>query len=43
MASCPRHARLPKTYDQLGFRLNSRKSLVEVIVVDHVEMIPTEN
>lgn len=29
--------------EQLGFRLNARKTSVEVIVVDHVERVPTEN
>jgi uncharacterized protein (TIGR03435 family) len=29
--------------EQLGFRLNSRKSLVEVIVIDHVDKMPIEN
>jgi uncharacterized protein (TIGR03435 family) len=29
--------------EQLGFTLNSRQSAVEVIVIDHVESVPTEN
>lgn len=29
--------------EQLGFGLNARKTSVEVIVVDHVERVPTEN
>jgi uncharacterized protein (TIGR03435 family) len=29
--------------EQLGFSLNPRKSAVEVIVIDHVETVPTEN
>ena len=29
--------------EQLGFGLNPRKSNVEVIVIDHVESVPTEN
>jgi uncharacterized protein (TIGR03435 family) len=29
--------------EQLGFRLNSRKSAVEVIVIDHVDRMPAEN
>jgi uncharacterized protein (TIGR03435 family) len=29
--------------EQLGFRLNSRKSMVEVIVIDHVDKMPTDN
>jgi uncharacterized protein (TIGR03435 family) len=29
--------------EQLGFRLNSRKSSVEVIVIDHVESVPSQN
>jgi uncharacterized protein (TIGR03435 family) len=29
--------------EQLGFSLTSRKSAVEVIVIDHVESVPTEN
>ena len=29
--------------DQLGLKLESRKGLVEVLVVDHVEKTPTEN
>lgn len=29
--------------EQLGFRLDARKSAVEVIVIDHVEKMPSEN
>jgi uncharacterized protein (TIGR03435 family) len=29
--------------EQLGFRLDARKGPVEVVVIDHVENIPTEN
>jgi uncharacterized protein (TIGR03435 family) len=29
--------------EQLGFRLQARKTAVEVIVVDHIEKLPTEN
>ena len=29
--------------EQLGFRLNSRKSAVQVIVIDYIERTPTEN
>ena len=29
--------------EQLGFRLNSRKSMAEVIVIDHVDKMPTAN
>jgi len=29
--------------EELGFRLNSRKSAVEVIVIDHVEKVPSDN
>jgi uncharacterized protein (TIGR03435 family) len=29
--------------DQLGLKLNSKKGLGEIVVVDHVEKVPTEN
>jgi uncharacterized protein (TIGR03435 family) len=29
--------------EQLGLKLESKKSMVDVLVVDHVEKIPTEN
>ena len=29
--------------DQLGLKLEARKGRVEVIVIDHIESVPTEN
>ena len=29
--------------DQLGLKLEARKGPVEVLVIDHIESVPTEN
>jgi uncharacterized protein (TIGR03435 family) len=34
---------LQAVQDELGFRLEPRKGPVELLVVDHVETVPSEN
>jgi uncharacterized protein (TIGR03435 family) len=29
--------------EQLGLKLESKKGMVDILVVDHIEKIPTEN
>jgi uncharacterized protein (TIGR03435 family) len=29
--------------DQLGLKLNSKKGFGDIVVIDHVEKVPTEN
>jgi uncharacterized protein (TIGR03435 family) len=42
-AAEPAPTLLQALQDQLGLKLEARKSSIEVIVIDHVEKIPTGN
>jgi uncharacterized protein (TIGR03435 family) len=42
-AADPAGASIFSALDQLGLKLDPRKSEAEILVIDHVERVPTEN